>query len=156
MPNVYEVLDQLAFTAGRNDKISILEQHVQNEDLKDAMHLALNPYMQYNIKKIPSYTSNDAPTVTLRQFFSELPNFADRTVSGHAAIAHLKNLLESMHPYDALVAERIIKKDLRCGVAESTVNKVHKDLIPTYPCLLGKAYDEDTIKNIVYPAISQI
>jgi ATP-dependent DNA ligase len=156
MTSVYGILDRLAFTASRNDKISILEEHKDNEDLKGVLVHALNPYMQYNIKKIPNYDSADHPTVTLKQFFAELPNFSDRTVSGHAAVAHLKHLLESMHPYDAVVAERIIGKDLRCGVAESTVNKVYKDLIPTYPCLLGKAYDEDTIKAIVYPAISQI
>lgn len=156
MLDVYEILHTLSHTASRNDKIKIIESYKDNEDLKDAMMFALNPYIQYNIKKIPSYDPPEKPTVTLRQFFAELPSFSERIVSGHAAIEHLKNLLGSMHPYDALVAERIIAKDLRCGVAESTVNKVYTDLIPTYPCLLGKAYDEKTIQSIVYPAIGQI
>jgi DNA ligase-1 len=57
---------------------------------------------------------------------------------------------------EAEIASRIIKKDLRGGFAESTVNKAVPKAIPVYPCLLATPYSDKALAKIVYPAYSQI
>lgn len=153
---ILPILNQLSATTKRNEKISILESEMGNNDLKRVLFAALDPYSAYNIRKIPEYFSAWDSVSSINTFIDVLPNFSSRVVTGHAAIRHMAELLGSLHPDDAIVAERIIKQDLRCGVQASTVNKVWKDLIPTYPCLLARPYDEKSIQSITWPAYSQL
>jgi ATP-dependent DNA ligase len=87
---------------------------------------------------------------------AELEKLSGRQLTGHAGIDHLHSILSSLSSDDATVIERIIGKDLRCGMADGIVNAVVDKFIPTYPCLLARPYDEKNIKNITYPAISQL
>jgi len=153
--DVYNVLSLLDATPKRNEKISILTEHSDLDLLNKVLFAALDPYTQYNIRKIPPYTSN-GNNLSIGVFLSHLNEFSERIVTGNAAIERLTVLLADLTPEAAIVAERIIKKDLRCGVQASTVNKVYEQLIPTYPCLLAKPYDEKSIARIAYPAYSQI
>jgi len=155
MSEIYNLLEQVASTTKKTEKIDILNNNKDNLTLQRVISNALNPYQQYYIKKIPEYTSDESSVMSIDVFLDHITDFSERTVTGHAAIEHLTQLLSSLTPEDAEVATRIIRKDLRCGMGDSTVNKVWKKLIPTYPCLLGKAYDEKTIRSIVYPAYSQ-
>lgn len=150
------IFEQLAATPKRTEKLEILEANRNNEVLKAVFLAALDPYVAYNIRKIPKYTPQAGMNLLdMSTFINTLSEFSTRQVTGNAAIERLANLLEQLPPEEAVIAERIIKKDLRCGIQESTVNKVWKNLVPTYPCLLGKPYDEKSIQRIEYPAYSQ-
>lgn len=153
---VAQIFEKLAATASRNDKIAILTEHKDNKSLQAVLRAALDPYVTYHIKKIPAYEPEAGlKLIDIDAFLASLHTFSSRKLTGHAAINRLTSLLEQLPADDAVIATRIIKKDLRCGVQDSTVNKVWKGLVPTYPCLLGKAYDEKSIKNIIFPAYSQ-
>lgn len=154
---VYHVLAALEATTKRNEKIAIIEENKDVEHLKDVFKYALDPFNVYGIRAVPPYICNGTCSVFLKDFIDYLPNFIDRKITGHAALDKLAELLTNMSPADAIVAERIIKKDLRCGVQGSTVNKVWPDHIFSYPCLLGKSFDPDTIdKHMTWPAIAQL
>lgn len=85
-----------------------------------------------------------------------LEQISKRVVTGNAAINHLKMILESVTADDAYVIERIIEKDLRCGVSEATVNKIWPGLIPTYPVMLASGFDEKVMAKMSYPAYVQL
>ena len=116
--------------------------------------LALNPYVNFYIRKIPSYipTGNQ----TLDWALGQLNKLTTRELTGHAGIEHLRHILSNLNRDDAIVIERIIGKDLRCGIADGIINAVVDKYIPTYPCLLARGFDEKNIKNINYPAFSQL
>ena len=155
--SVYKLIESLAETTKRNEKISIIEKNSDNQLLKDTFKYALDPVNVYGIRVIPPYQSTGSCSVSLQDFIEYLPNFIDRNITGHAALSKLADLLSNMSPEDSIVAERIIKKDLRCGVQGSTVNKVWKNHIFSYPCLLGKPYDPDTIDKVMtWPAYAQL
>lgn len=159
MPSINAIFEELASTTSTKEKQAILQKHKDNEVLKRAIFLALSPMVRFYVKKIPNYL-----TEQIRWNASDLPKamdaleqrFATRLVSGHAAIGELRNHLESMNEDDAAVLERIVKKDLRCGVQRSTANKVWKDLVPEYPVMLASAYDEKLVKKIPFPAYVQL
>lgn len=155
--SVLQLLDTLLESPGRNDKISILSAHKENTLVKDLMYCALNPMMQFYIKKIPEYDAATNETVyTLQDFVNMLPKFANREVTGNEAIALLSSILSGLSEDDAIVAARVISRDLRCGVAAGTVNKVWPKLIPSYPCLLASGFSEKGLTNIKFPAYSQL
>jgi ATP-dependent DNA ligase len=85
-----------------------------------------------------------------------LNDLSNRVVTGNAAIDHLTAILESVESDGAKVIERIIAKDLKCGVSIATANAVWPDLIMDYPCMLCSQYEEKLINKIQWPAYVQL
>lgn len=138
----------------RNFKIDILKQYKDNELLKRVIFLALDPFTQFYIRKIPEYTSGNN-TITL-DTLNELNKLSGRVYTGNAGIEFLRTLLSSLVSDDAKVIERIISKDLKCGVSTATVNSVWGNLIKEYPCMLCSQVDNKTLNNIKFPAYAQL
>ena len=152
------IFTELAATSSRLEKEAILKKHHANETLKRVLFLALDPYTQFYIRKIPTYTPNltERFATPLSGGLDNLDKIINRDVTGNAAIQHLKDILESVLADDAKVIERIIEKDLKCGVSEATVNKIWPDLIPTYPVMLASGFDEKIMNKMTYPAYVQL
>lgn len=152
----HEVFEALEGTSKILEKLDILEKNKNNVELKEVFEAALNPYKQYGIKKIPEYTTRPHGTgSTLRSIVKKLDILTERRKTGNAAIEWLSKQLASLPPQEAIILERIIQKDMRCGVQTKTVNKIWAGLIPEYPCMLCETYDERNMLNINYPAIVQ-
>lgn len=156
MMSILQILEDIGSDSKRSHKLSLITQHQNNESFLKVVKLALDPYKNFFIRKIPAYVSRNTNVQTLDWALSELEKLSNRQHTGHAGIEHLRSVLGNVSADDAVVIERIIGKDLRCGIADGIVNAVLKDFIPTYPCLLARAYDEKNIKNITYPAYSQL
>lgn len=154
--NTLSILDSISATKKRTAKLSLLEEQHDNTLLQDVCHHALNPFLQYYIKKIPKYNSALNPDLSLEEFLSSLSEFTEREVTGNAAINRMSELLSRLHSDDAIVAERIIKGDLRCGASTKTFNKVWHDLIPTNPVLLASESSDENNANIIFPAAAQM
>lgn len=151
-----EIFELLAANSSRNWKINYLT--LRKEDtpmLKEVIQLALDPFTQFYIRKIPSYEQTYKTTFGLDWALDELEMISSRAVTGNTAIEHLRYILSSLTPDDAKVIERIIKKDLKCGVSVATVNAVWPNLIHEYPCMLCSGYDEKLVNKIKFPAFVQ-
>lgn len=140
---INQLFEQLATDAGRKFKEDLLGLHKNNVVLKEVVRLALDPAINFYIKKIPAYCPRMGGGVRdLSWAIAELDRLAVREVTGKDAIEFLTAVLEQLSSDDAEVIEKIIQRDLRCGVSEATANKVWKGLIPEYPyqrCCLPKA-----------------
>jgi hypothetical protein len=152
--SVLRILEDIDADTKRTYKIDVIKQNFSNEQFKTVLKLALDPYINFYIRKIPDYVPTGKKT--LDWALVELKGLSDRQFTGHAGIEHLRGILNSLSADDATVVERIIGKDLRCGAGDGTVNKVSKGYIPSYPCLLARPYDSKNIQNITYSAISQL
>lgn len=153
--NYNKLFNNLADNPSRNYKQHILEVNINDELLKKIIKLTLDPFINFYIKKIPSYTTNELKDkLDLESAIDSLSNLSNRLVTGNAAFFYLQEILSSLSPDDALVIERIIKKDLKCGVSNKTVNSVWSNLVPEYPCMLCEK-PEKYLRKITYPAIVQ-
>lgn len=139
---IYQLLETLASDNGRKFKEDLLGQHKANKTLMEVVRLALDPTINFYIKKIPAYGKQaGVGKKTLESAIEDLGALSSRTVTGNDAQMHLANILSALSDEDAEVIKKIIQRDLRCGVSESTANKVWKGLIPEYPymrCCLPK------------------
>jgi len=155
--NINVFLNELAANPSRNFKIEQLELNRNNEVLREVIRLALDPFTQFYQRKIPAYTPQTEKTnVTLKFALDSLYDLSNRLVTGNAAIAHLKGMLEVLSADDAKVIERIIQKDLKCGVQASTANAVWTGLVSEYPCMLCSQFDQKLVDKINYPAYVQL
>lgn len=154
---IFKIIQEIKADPSKNAKIAILTKHKDNQLLQDVLVACYNPYTQYYLRKIPAYTPRqDEAWMCLESAVDSLEDLSARRVTGQAAKDHLVKILENIDPDDAQIIERIIKKSMDCGMTESTINKVWKKLIPTYPCLLAKGCDDKTIKRMSFPAFSQL
>ena len=157
MSAIYTVIEQLASDNSRLAKEAILKKNVNNELLKRVFKLALNPFVQFYIRKIPSYdTAVNINRKSLDDALTSLSVLSDRVMTGHAAINHLQFILGSLSKEDAKIIERIIAKDMRCGVSEATINKIWPGTIPSYPVMLASGYDQKLVDKIKFPAYVQL
>lgn len=155
--NINTFLESLADNSSRNFKIEQLTKHRENETLREVVRLALDPFTQFYQRKIPSYTRGaDENTIKLEEGIDALFDLSNRHVTGNAAIEHLTNILTNLTFDDARVIERIIQKDLKCGVQVSTANNVWTGLIHDYPVMLCSQFDQKLVNKIKYPASVQL
>lgn len=154
--NIDAFLNDLASNSSRNYKIEQLTKNQNNQVLREVIRLALDPFTQFYIRKIPSYTRNDRPAVSLGYAMQMLYNLHSRTITGNAAIVFLSDLLSQLETHDAKVIERIIQKDLKCGVQVSTANAVWSGLIKEYPVMLCSGYEQKLADKIKFPAYVQL
>lgn len=154
--NINVFLDSLAANASRNFKIDQLTLHSNNETLRNVVRLALDPFTQFYQRKIPKYARGSKQnTVTLEEGIDALFDLSHRLVTGNAAIEHLTSILTNLSEDDAKVIERIIAKDLKCGVQVSTANSVWSGLIKEYPVMLCSPFNEKLVNKVQFPALVQ-
>lgn len=153
--NLNEFFNHLASDNSRNFKLAELESRKDDVVLRKAVFLALDPFTNFYIRKIPAYTPKEGEGVSLKFALDTLIDLSKRIVTGNRAIDYLKSTLEAVNINDAKVIERVIKKDLKCGVSISTANTVWPNLIHDYPCMLCSAFDKKLVDKIKFPALVQ-
>ena len=152
--NLNKFFESLANNSSRNFKIDQLNANSDNEVLREVVRLALDPFTNFYIRKIPSYTQ-DKHITSLENALNGLYDLSSRTVTGNAAIEFLRMLLSSLSADDAKVLERIIQKDLKCGVSISTANDVWHGLVTEYPVMLCSQFEQKLVDKVKFPALVQ-
>ena len=153
---INQIFEDLAANNSRLFKIDYLKQYKDNSILRNVVSLALDPFTQFYIRKIPKYETIPGSDVDLNEAIQRLYFLSSRTYTGNKAIEFLRDLLSNVSASDAKVIERIIAKDLKCGVSVATVNEIWPGLVHEYPCMLCSGYDEKLVKKIQYPAYVQL
>jgi len=153
---IFHIFEELHNDNSRIEKEKILTKNKNNNLLKKVISLALDPFTQFYIKKIPDFISDKTPSLTLEEAIDSLSKLSERIYTGHAGINFLKDLLEKLSFDDAKVLIKIIEKDLRAGIQATTVNKIWPNLVFEYPCMLVTQFDLKTVSKIKFPAIVQV
>jgi len=140
--NYLDVVRELKETRSRNVKINILQQ--ADEDTRNILVAAYDPFTHYFINKVPKYKPASPPALSvcnpiIHRLLTEL---ASRTLSGNTAINEVEYHINRMYADDAEIFKNILRKDLRCGIGVSTINKAIPGLITEFGCMLAKKYDE--------------
>lgn len=137
MTTILDILYTIGSDNSRKFKEKVLQDHAGNDTLKRVFLAAYNPEITYWISAHPvvhKYTN----TLSLDTAIDEiLVNLATRKITGHAGIEFYREVLSSLSEDDAQVLRLIIDRDLRCGVQTPTINKIWKNLIPTYDIMLA-------------------
>ena len=153
--NLNKFFESLASDNSRNFKIDTLKAHSDNEVLQKVVRLALDPFTQFYIRKIPKYTPNKGEGISLNFALDSIGDLTKRLVTGNAGIDHLRSNLEALNEEDAKVLERVIQKDLKCGVSIATANAVWTGLVNEYPVMLCSQFEQKLVDKVQYPAIVQ-
>lgn len=138
---IFEAIEEIASTASKNEKIEILKKYKDDEAFKKVLNLALNPFITFGMQQMPEQHAHlEAREFTERTWLI-LEQLASRELSGGDAKLEIADELGQLEDNSAELLTRILRKDLKAGFGESTVNKVIKGFIPEFPymrCSLPK------------------
>lgn len=141
--DAFKAMEKIGSVSSTLAKQEILADNFTNDALKTFLFFTYNPYLQYNIKKIPTQKYDDTKMCeecsldTYFKFTVLLGDLNKRNISGNNAINAVKEFLESCNVEEYTWYCRILKKDLGIGLATKGINKVFKKLIPEYEVLLA-------------------
>ena len=153
-----EIIQELKSTSSKNDKEAILkrEHAVNNEELKQILYWCYDPQFNFYTTKIPEYETKREIYDAVSALYQIVENICSRKVTGNAALDYIAFVLANTVKTDTLIVESVIKRDLDCGVQESTINKVWKDLIKDPPYMSYSLFNEKLINSIKLPCYSEI
>lgn len=138
--SAFESIRDISATTGKAD---ILRQNTNNNVLKSLLFLTYNPFLVYNIKKIPKHTPDDnfyneySTVSNLFDFINLLKKLKDRVVTGNEAIDAVQEFFNGCDEREYEWYGKVLQKDLKIGLADKGINRVFPDLIPTYEVLLA-------------------
>ena len=139
--HVLELIEQIANTPGKNDKIALLKAHGGEDLLRDVLAATYDPLVSYGVRAFPTRVAGSGGVTMQPEHWDIIKRLAARTLTGGAMQAALQNAVDQLTEYSAEVFKRIILKDMRAGFSEETCNKVWPKLLADFPymrCCLPK------------------
>lgn len=135
----FDLFDKIGSTSSRLEKESLLKQGKGNEHFEKMMHLTYNPFMPFNIKKIPKVSLEGISTTEVKfvMFCNLLEKLHKREVTGNEAIDHVKSFFKKCNDEEYFWYSKILTKDLKIGITDKTINKIYPNLVPVFECQLA-------------------
>ena len=132
------VIRSLEEHASRLNKEAIIEAEKDNTELFEGFQLALSPFITFGVKKVPTFSGPDGQGLPWVAFKELCELLRTRQLTGDDARSAIELALgASTQKQWNDWYRRILIKDLRCGVSEKTVNKVKKNAVPLFECMLA-------------------
>ena len=134
----YQVISSLEDHPSRLNKEAIIEAQLDNTELFEGFNLALSPFITFGVKKVPTFIGTDGQGLPWEAFKELCHLLATRQLTGDDARSAIELALSaSTEKQWNGWYRRILIKDLRCGVSEKTVNKIKKNAVPLFECMLA-------------------
>lgn len=147
---ILKTIYQLRNTGGTNDKERILHDMRLSPTFQQVLFRTYSPFIRYHIRKIPVGYRGVGTGDIDQDTWTLLNKLSLRKLTGNVARETLFEHLESRCPSAEQLIRLIIAKDLKCGVATATINKVMPNLIPTFECQEVDDWEERRVK---YPIL---
>jgi DNA ligase-1 len=135
---MFQIIQELEADNSRLAKEAIIEREKDNVELFEGFKLALSPYTTFGVKKVPSHSGPDGQGLPWEAFKELCHLLSTRQLTGDDARDAIELALSASKGAQwNYWYRRILIKDLRCGVSEKTVNKVKKNAVPVFECMLA-------------------
>jgi DNA ligase-1 len=141
---MFHIIQELEADNSRLNKEAILKREADagNTEFFDGVRLALDNYITFGVKKVPSFSGPDGQGLPWAAFKELCELLYTRQLTGNDARDAIELALSaSTKSQWNDWYRRILIKDLRCGVSEKTVNKVIKGTsigaVPVFECMLA-------------------
>ena len=132
------VIRSLEDHPSRLNKEAIIEAQLDNKELFEGFNLALSPYITFGVKKVPTHGGPDGQGLPWIAFKELCELLSTRQLTGDDARSAIELALSaSTKSQWNDWYRRILIKDLRCGVSEKTINKIKKNAVPVFECMLA-------------------
>lgn len=136
----FDIIREISAEQGSNAKKSILERERENEVLKKILFFVFNPFIVSGLsdkkltKDVDTYPSNCT-------ILDAIDYVAIHNTGRDEDIAFVQSVMNNYSPEDREICMKILSQNFHdLGVAETTINKVWNNLIPTWEVQLAEKY----------------
>ena len=133
----FQVIQQLESDNSSLFKQSVIKDNIDNEEFIMGATMCLDPLVTFGVKQVP-FSETDGEGLPWKEFEELAHALQTRQLTGHDARDAIQR------DCDMATNEqwndwyrRILIKDLRCGTGAKLINKVAKDTIPLFGCMLA-------------------
>jgi DNA ligase 1 len=149
--SVLQQLDLIKAATGAH-KLSILKEFITGDEVfAKVIKYAYTPSFKYNIALSQLVAPKGEEKLPIQAIFLTLDDVLNRRATGRHAINLISALLRALSWDDVIVVQRILKKDLRCGIALDTIKKaVGANFIPYHKVMKAYNLDLDTLQFPVW------
>lgn len=144
---IIDILEELESTSGSNAKKDILQVAHKNELLKRVFVAAQDPYTVYYVSKFkmpPTSKKGGDDDEVVGNFIDGITkNLATRKLTGNDAKGWVTTNFALMSELQQKWCLRILLKNLRCGVQESSINKVWPGIVKSFAVALAKTLNSE-------------
>ena len=140
--DIQNLLLMVAETASTNEKVSLLSEFLQDEDFRDVVTMAYDPFMRYGVLQTPAHSIGTG--VFREETKNLLIVLSKRHLTGNAALEAIGEELSYLDGPSGELFKKILKKDLEAGFNVASINKAYDGLIPEFSymrCSLPKEVD---------------
>ena len=157
MTSAASIINELANTPSRNDKLALIKAYSNEAEFKAIMQFIYNPYLKTGISKAKLRKAyemqlpNNMPVFTTMQM---IEYFKDHTTGSSTDLMYVSAYINQFEEgtIDRWLAEAIVTQDLKIGVSSTSLNAVYgRDFIPKTGCMLGTRFDD--VRNVAWPCI---
>ena len=133
-----QIIADLEADNSRLAKEAIIQEHADNAELFEGVRMALDNLYTFGVKKVPTHGGPDGQGLPWTAFKELAHLLYTRQLTGHDARDAIELALSaSTQSQWNDWYRRILIKDLRCGVSEKTINKIKKNAVPVFECMLA-------------------
>jgi DNA ligase 1 len=133
----YKIIQQLESNNSSLFKQSVLADNMDNAEFIAGAKMCLDPLVTFGVKQV-QFGVPGGTGLEWQQFVEVANKLINRELTGHAARDAIQAMWElaTLEQWDDWY-RRILIKDLRCGTGAKLFNKVQKDTIPLFGCMLA-------------------
>lgn len=146
--DAFSTLQEVQAISSSKAKQEILVAHNDNDVLKSILFLTYNPFVQFYIRRIPKVAPVDDREVSEQvyaNFLNLLTLFKFRQLTGNAALEALSDFLGTCTKEEQGWYSKVIQRDIKCGIADKSINRAFPNLIPTYDVLLADKFESEDL-----------
>ena len=125
--NTIEILEKLESDNSRLFKEALLREHGNNKTLQRVLVMAADPWKNWGVikyDKVDFFGSHGHEDAMLDAFMDLLDLLNDRKMTGSKARGAVEGSISAFDDLGKKWAERLLWRNLRCGVSATTINKI--------------------------------
>lgn len=148
--SVLAAIDKIAATSSKIEKEALIQQAGASSLFMKVVRAAYDPFINYGIRQIPERAADAAPgsnSLTEETWWTMLTDLAERRLSGDAARAAVQRGVNFLDDASRELFIRIIRKDLRAGFSEGTVNRVFPKTFADFPYMRCSLPDKSNMAD---------
>ena len=158
---IQRVMESTRSKSGVSSKMAYIKSYINDPEMKEVIRFAMSPFITFGIGGAMMKEAHEmAGFVTGESNFSDetwelLEQLANRELTGSAAVGAIAGELNALNSSSQTLLTNIIGKNLKMNLGAKSINKLCKDLVPTYNVSLAHKFSEHSDK-VSYPAAVEV
>lgn len=142
------LIEEIGETSSRTEKERLTAILAESDIGKFILNWTYNPFITFGLTVAPT-VSDSKYSISFKTELVEplLKRLANRELTGNAAEREVAEVMQAFDPDGARLLYLILSKDLKCGIAQATINTVMPGLVPVFSVMRAHPYDVKKVKS---------